>query len=170
MMNHFDLTGKAAIVTGTSRGLGQKKEVDPRMHSAEHILTATLVKMFGCARPFATHIEKKKSKADYYFSQDLTASQVQEIERAVNQVASADLPVREAFLTWTEAGKLYNLERVPEGAGDTVRIIYIGDYDACPCIGPHVTVTKEIGVFRIISTTFANGELRVRFKLDPPAG
>jgi len=41
-----------------------KKKVDPRMHSAEHILTATLMKMSSCGRPFTTHIEKKKSKAD----------------------------------------------------------------------------------------------------------
>jgi hypothetical protein len=48
-----------------------KKEVDPRMHSAEHILTATLMAMFGCARPFTTHLEKKKSKADFRYARDM---------------------------------------------------------------------------------------------------
>jgi Ser-tRNA(Ala) deacylase AlaX len=63
----------------------------------------------------------------------------------------------------------YNLERLPEDAGDPIRIIRIGDYDDCPCIGPHVQSTKEIGKFRIVSTSFENGVLRIRYKLDNPA-
>jgi len=48
---------------------------------------------------------------------------------------------------------------------DEIRIVKIGDYDACPCIGPHVNSTKEIGEFRIGSTSFDNGVLRIRYKL-----
>jgi len=48
------------------------KDTDPRMHSAEHILSATLVASFGMGRPFTTHLEKKKSKADYHFDRTLT--------------------------------------------------------------------------------------------------
>ena len=64
-----------------------------------------------------------------------------------------------------EAKERYNLDRLPEDAGDPIRIIRIGDYDACPCIGPHVQSTKEIGEFRIVSTSFENGVLRIRYKL-----
>ncbi len=146
-----------------------KKEADPRMHSAEHILTGALMKLIGCGRPFTTHIEKKKSKADYQCERDLTSEEVGKIQDAVNKVIQADLPVTEEFLPRGEAAQRYNLERLPEEAGGAVRIIHIGDYDACPCIGPHVKHTAEIGNFRIISTTFENGALRVRFKLDAPS-
>lgn len=144
------------------------KEVDPRMHSAEHILTATLMKVIGCGRPFTTHIEKKKSKADYRFGRDLTSDEIGSVQRLVNEVIKSDLPVREEFLPMPAAGVRFSLERLPADAGDTVRIVHIGDYDACPCIGPHVPSTAQIGTFRMVSTSFEEGTLRVRFKLDPP--
>jgi Ser-tRNA(Ala) deacylase AlaX len=140
------------------------KEVDPRMHSAEHVLTATLIKLFGCDRPFTTHIEKKKSKADYRFDHELTPEDMKRVENAVNEVIQSDLPVREKFLSREEAEQIYNLEQLPAGSGDSVRIVCIGEYDACPCIGPHVKSTREIGTFRIVSTTCESGTLRVRFK------
>lgn len=142
-----------------------KKAVDPRMHSAEHILTATLIKMFGCGRPFTTHIEKKKSKADYRFDRELTAAEEQQIQAAVNEAIARDLAVTEEVLSREEAAQRHKLERLPDDAGDRVRIVHIGNYDACPCIGPHVRHTAEIAEFRIVSTSYENGALRVRFKL-----
>jgi misacylated tRNA(Ala) deacylase len=143
-----------------------KKDVDPRMHSAEHILTATLLAIFGCARPFTTHLEKKKSKADYHYSRELTPDEIEQVEARVNEVIAKNLPVWEEFLTRAQAEKVYDLARLPETAGQTIRIVHIGDYDACPCSGHHVESTKVIGQFRIVSTTYETGALRVRFKLD----
>ncbi len=142
------------------------KEADPRMHSAEHILTGTLVKMFGCGRPFTTHLEKKKSKADYVFVRALTAGEVAEIEKQVNEVIASDAHVREEMIPRSGAERLYDLRRLPEETGETIRIIRIGDHDACACSGMHVSSTAEIGRFRIVSTTFEDGALRVRFKLE----
>ncbi len=141
------------------------KEADPRMHSAEHILTGVLDRKFQCGRPFTTHLEKKKSKADYRFPRPLTDEEVREIENSVNEAIAADLAVEESFLPRAEAGKLFNLERLPEHVGDSVRIIRIGTVDACPCSGTHVRSTAEIGRFRIVSTTCEGGALRVRFRL-----
>lgn len=141
-----------------------RKDYNPQMHSAEHILNQTMVRMFNCGRSFSAHIEKKKSKCDYRFERNLTESEIQTIEAKVNEIIDLDLPVTEEFLRREEAQKTFNLERLPEDAGDKVRIVRIGDYDACPCIGPHVSRTKEIGFFKIISTDFNDGVLRVRFK------
>ncbi|MEJ2729607.1 MAG: alanine-tRNA synthetase second additional domain-containing protein [Deltaproteobacteria bacterium] len=57
------------------------------------------------------------------------------------------------------------MEKLPDDAGDRIRIISIGDYDHCPCIGPHVKSTAEIGQFIITSTDFQDGVLRIRYKL-----
>jgi alanyl-tRNA synthetase len=135
------------------------------MHSAEHILNQTMVRMFGRGRSFSAHIEKKKSKCDYHFDRNLTDEEVNEIERRVNEVIAADFPVTEEFMSRDEAGKHFNLTKLPDDVGITLRIIRIGDYDACPCRGEHVRSTKEIGGFTLLSTSFENGVLRVRFRI-----
>lgn len=142
------------------------KEYDPRMHSAEHILNQTMVRMFNCGRAFSAHIEKKKSKCDYHFDRDLTPAETAEIEKRVNEIIRADLPVSESFMSRDEAAAKFSLKRLPEEAGDAIRIITIGDYDACPCSGVHAPSTKVLGTFKIGSTSFENGVLRVRFKLE----
>jgi misacylated tRNA(Ala) deacylase len=143
-----------------------KKEFDPRMHSAEHILNQTMDRMFGCGRCFSAHIEKKKSKCDYHYRKDLSGDEIKEIEKRINDVINADLPVTEEYISLEEAERDYVIDRLPSDAGDNIRIVKVGDYDACPCIGPHVTSTKMIGSFRITSKSFENGVLRIRFKLS----
>lgn len=141
------------------------KQYNPQMHSAEHILNQTMVRMFDCGRSFSNHIEKKKSKCDYHFERNLTETEINELNERVNQTIKRNLPVVEEFITRDEASDKFNLERLPDSAGETIRIIKIGDYDACPCSGLHVSSTNEIGTFKIISTDFNEGVLRVRFKL-----
>jgi Ser-tRNA(Ala) deacylase AlaX len=143
-----------------------KEYSDPRMHSAEHILNQTMVRMFDCGRCFRAHIEKKKSKCDYHFDRPLTGAEMEDLQSRVNRVIASDLPVQEKFLAREEAGAQFSLERLPEETGDRIRIIKVGDYDACPCIGPHVKSTGEIGGFRLLSSSFEEGVLRIRFKLD----
>ena len=145
-----------------------KKDIDPRMHSAEHILNQTMVRVFKTNRCFSAHIEKKKSKCDYHFDRALGDEELREIEKRVNAILEADMPVTEAYIPKGQARNEHSLERLPQEAGDKIRIIRVGDYDACPCIGPHVTSTKEIGKFRITTSSFKNGVLRIRYKLGAP--
>jgi Ser-tRNA(Ala) deacylase AlaX len=126
-----------------------KKEFDPKMHSAEHILNQTMDRMFGCGRAFSAHIEKKKSKCDYHYHRDVGDDEIKEIEKHVNKVIDDDLKVTEEYISKEEAEKYYNTDRLPSDTGDKIRIVKVGDYDACPCIGPHVNSTKMIGRFRI---------------------
>ena len=59
-----------------------------------------------------------------------------------------------------------DLSKLPADASETLRIVRVGDYDVCACIGTHVENTYEIGRFKIISHSFENGTLRLRFKLE----
>jgi len=141
------------------------KQYNPQMHSAEHILNQTMVRMFNCGRSFSNHIEKKKSKCDYHFDRDLTEEEINLINHKVNEVIQLNLNVVEEFYQKDEAKEKFNLSKLPEDAGEKVRVIKIGEYDACPCSGLHVTSTKEIGSFKILSSDFKEGVLRIRFKL-----
>jgi len=141
------------------------KDYDPRMHSAEHILNQTMNRMLGCRRCFSSHIEKKKSKCDYRFERNLSDAEIGEIEERVNAIIAADLPVTAEYISREEAEKSYNIARLPEEAGDRIRIVRVGEFDACPCIGPHVDSTGSIGDFRITSTRCRDGVLRLIFRL-----
>jgi Ser-tRNA(Ala) deacylase AlaX len=142
------------------------KEYPPRMHTAEHILNQTMVRMFNCGRSFSNHLEKKKSKCDYHFYRNLSEQEILEIQSRVNTVINAHFNIAEEFLPREKASEIFDLERLPDAVGDIIRIIKVGDYDSCPCIGQHVKNTSEVGEFRIISTGFEDGVLRIRFKVE----
>lgn len=142
-----------------------KKDYHRPMHSAEHILNQTMVRMFGCGRSVNAHIERKKSKCDYYLEAAPTEEQIVEIEAKVNEVISQHLPVWEELMSREEAAKIADLSKLSAEASDTLRVIRIGEYDACACIGQHVSNTSEIGIFNILSHDFENGRWRVRYKL-----
>ena len=143
-----------------------KSQPDPRMHSAEHILNQTMVRIYGCGRCFTAHIGRKKSKCDYHFDHALTDQEISDIQVKVQNVIDSDFPVTESFVSKDKAARLYNTEKLPNTVTGNLRIIHIGDYDACPCIGEHVSSSGEIGIFRITTTSYADGKLRIRFKLS----
>ena len=137
----------------------------PPMHTAEHILNQTMVRMFGCPRSNNAHIERKKSKINYVLAEQPTAEQIEEIERRVNEVIDAHLPVSYEFVSRNEVPAEVSLERLPDEASDMLRLVRVGDYDVCACIGTHVENTSEIGRFHINSTSWKEGQFRIVFKL-----
>jgi len=141
------------------------KEEYPPMHTAEHILNQTMVRMFGCPRSRNAHIERKKSKCDYLLPQAPTDAQIAEIERIVNEIIDLHLPVAVEYMQHDEASRYVDLTKLPENVSDTLRIVRVGDYDACACIGEHVSNTSEIGHFKLLNYEYADGRLRMRFKL-----
>ena len=142
-----------------------KAEYEPA-HTAEHILNRTMVNMFGCPRSRNAHVERKKSKCDYLLAECPTDDQVKAIEAKVNEVITAALPVTVEYMNREEAASLVDLSKLPEDASETLRIVRVGDYDDCACIGAHVGNTSEIGEFRIISHDFNDGIWRVRWKVN----
>ena len=141
-----------------------KLEHEPS-HTSEHILNATMVKMFGCPRSRNAHVEKKKSKCDYLLDAEPTAEQVSQIESQVNEIISQKLDVTIEFMDRDSAAGIVDLSKLPDDASQTLRIVRIGDYDACACIGAHVRNTSEIGTFKIISHSYSDGIWRVRWKI-----
>ncbi len=143
------------------------KQEYPPMHTTEHIINQTMIRQFNCGRSISAHIERKKSKLDYLLAACPTEEEVKKLEEAVNAVIAQHLPVTTEFITQEEAKGRFDLERLPEDASETVRIVKVGEYDECLCIGTHVANTSEIGVFKIISHDWdeEGKRWRIRFKL-----
>ncbi|MCB8964514.1 MAG: hypothetical protein H6536_05700 [Bacteroidales bacterium] len=142
-----------------------EKTYDPRMHTAEHILNQAMVRMFGCGRAFSAHIEKKKSKCDYRFHRELQPDELRAIEAEVNRVIGSNADITEELVPKQDAAQFLDLSKLPPDAPDSIRVVRVGNYDACACIGPHVMNTREIGLFKIISSDYNSGVARLRFRL-----
>ena len=153
------------------------KEEFPPMHTAEHLLNQTMMRMFGCQRSDNAHIERKKSKISYRLDHKPDRREEKEIERRMNELIDMDMPVSYEFVNRsdidaesTAPGGRYagvSLDRLPADASETIRLVRIGDYDVCPCIGKHVRSTAQIGRFEMLGTNWdeAARSFRIRFKV-----
>ena len=139
----------------------------PPAHTAEHLLNQTMIRLFGCERSYNAHVERKKSKMSFYLKQKPSRQQEKEIEHRMNELIEQDLPVTFEVVSRDELPEGISLERLPIDAGNTVRLVRIGDYDVCPCIGRHVRSTGQIGRFEMLGTNWDEHEhsFRVRFKI-----
>lgn len=143
------------------------KEEFPPAHTAEHLLNQTMIRMFGCERSTNAHIERKKSKISYVLDHKPSRHEERDIERKMNELIDEDLPVSFEFVNRDNVPEGVSLDRLPEDASETLRLVRIGDYDVCPCIGKHVRFTSQIGRFEILGTNWDEEKhtFRIRFKI-----
>ena len=155
------------------------KEEFPPAHTAEHLLNQLMQRMFGCERSNNAHVERKKSKISYILDHKPDRHEEREIEQEMNALIERDMPVVYEYVTRAELEGMVmeapegspdsrlSLERLPEDASETIRLVRIGDYDVCPCIGKHVRSTAQIGRFEMLGTNWdeLTRTFRIRFKV-----
>lgn len=143
------------------------KEEFPPAHTAEHLLNQTMIRMFGCERSSNAHIERKKSKISYILDHKPDRHEEKEIEKRMNELISEDIPVTYEFVSRDNIPEDVSLERLPSDASDIIRLVHIGDYDVCPCIGKHVRSTSQIGRFEMLGTNWDEEKrtFRIRYKI-----
>ena len=144
------------------------KQEFPPMHTAEHLLNALMVKTFGCERSRNAHSERKKSKISYDLPTCPTEAQVEWIAEEMNRLIQSDMEVAYDFVTIDQLPAGVKPDRLPDDVSEAIRLVRIGDYDVCPCIGQHVGNTREIGRFVLLGTNWdeAKHSFRIRFKLE----
>ena len=143
------------------------KEEFPPAHTAEHLLNQVMIRLFGCTHSHNAHIERKKSKMSFILDHKPTRQEEKEIEREMVRLIEEDLPVTFEYVTRDEIPEQVSLDRLPDDASETIRLVRIGDFDVCPCIGKHVRSTSQIGRFEMLGTNWDEHEhsFRVRFKI-----
>ena len=143
------------------------KEEFPPAHTAEHLLNQVMIRMFDCERSYNAHIERKKSKMSFLLDHKPTRQEEKEIEREMQRLIDEDLPVTFEFVSQDSVPDGVRLDRLPDDASDTIRLVRIGDFDVCPCIGKHVRSTSQIGHFEMLGTNWDEQErsFRIRFKI-----
>ena len=143
------------------------KEEFPPAHTAEHLLNQTMIRLFGCDRSYNAHIERKKSKMSFHLKQKPSRQEEKQIEVSMNELIAADLPVTFEYVDRNHLPEGVSIDRLPEDASEMLRLVRIGDYDVCPCIGKHVRSTSQIGRFEMLGTNWDEEQrsFRVRFKV-----
>ena len=143
------------------------KEEFPPAHTAEHLLNQLMHRMFNCERSKNAHIERKKSKMTFEVDHKPSRQEEKAIETEMNRLIELDMPVTYEFVDRDHIPADVKLDRLPEDASETLRLVRIGDYDVCPCIGKHVRSTAQIGKFVLLGTNWDEHahSLRIRFKI-----
>lgn len=128
------------------------REASMRNHSATHLMHQALRDILG------EHVEQKgslvtpeRTRFDFSHSQPVTAAQIAEVERRVNQAILANVPVCAQYMTFDEAIAAGAMALFGEKYGEQVRMLSIGEYSTELCGGTHVARTGDIGLFKIIS-------------------
>ena len=88
-------------------------------------------------------------------------------DKEMNRLIELDMPVTYEFVDRDHIPANVKLDRLPDDASETLRLVRIGDYDVCPCIGKHVRSTAQIGKFVLLGTNWDEHahSLRIRFKI-----
>lgn len=143
------------------------KEEFPPAHTAEHLLNQTMIRMFGCGRSVSAHIERKKSKMTFALDHKPSRKEEKAIEDCMNKLIAEDLPVKYEVVDRDNIPDGVAIDRLPEDVSEKIRLVRIGDYDVCPCIGKHVRSTSQIGKFVMLGTNWDEAKrlFRIRFKI-----
>ncbi len=143
------------------------KEEFPPAHTAEHLLNQLMMRTYNCERSNNAHIERKKSKITYLLDHKPDRKEEKYIEKTMNELIESDMPVTYEFANRYDLPENIVLDRLPDNASNTIRLVRIGDYDVCPCIGKHVRSTSQIGRFEMLGTNWDEEKksFRIRFKI-----
>ena len=137
-------------------GLADHSPEVVRLHTATHLLLASLRKVLGeHIVQKGQNITKERARFDFSNSEKLEESQLKKVENMINEVVQKDLPVGFKVLPKNEAERTGAIHAFGEKYADTVKVYYVGEdlktaFSKEFCGGPHVGRTGEIGRVRII--------------------
>lgn len=117
-----------------------------QQHTGQHILSQAFERVLG-AETVSFHLGSEASTIDLSLVAPLARDAVARVEEAANAVVLANTPVTAREYD-RQALRRVALRRVPEVEGP-VRVVHIGDYDACACGGTHVRAAGEVGVIHV---------------------
>ncbi len=140
-----------------------KRSATASNHSATHLLHAALRQVLGDhVTQKGSLVEAKRLRFDFSHFEPVAYSQLQEIERLVNQQIRLNVAVQTQVTDQETAIENGAMALFGEKYGDKVRVLKIGDFSTELCGGTHVNRVGDIGFMKILSETgIASGVRRI---------
>lgn len=135
---------------------GDARFIKMQNHSGEHIVSGLMHSRFGIEN-VGFHLGHYDVTMD--FNKKISREQLDCIEEAANDVIYRNLPIEIFYPDKNELDKLSYRSKLD--ITDNVRIVKIGDVDTCACCAPHVRMTGEIGIIKLLDYAPYKGGTRV---------
>lgn len=134
-----------------------------RNHTCAHLLQAALRNTLGDhVHQAGQLVDDKRLRFDFSHFSSVSSEELAKIEKEVNDIILAAIPVSVKEMSLTEAKEIGAMALFSEKYSDTVRVVSAGDYSTELCGGTHVKNTSEIGLFKILSeASVASGIRRI---------
>jgi len=149
-------------------GLADNSEMVTRLHTATHLLHKALKEVLGDhVEQKGSNITDKRLRFDFSHPEKMTDDEIARVEKRVNEIIKADLPVSCSEVLLEDALKEGAIGLFRNKYDDMVKIYRIGDFSLEICGGPHAVRTGELGVFRIVKEmSSSRGVRRIRAVLE----
>ena len=128
-----------------------------QIHSGEHIVSGLMHRKYGFNN-VGFHLG---GEITMDFDGELSREQLNQIEDEANRIIyenvaiTAEYPSSEVLAATEYRSKL--------DLSENVRLVTIGEYDACACCAPHVARTGEIGMIKLLDAIRYKGGMRIHF-------
>lgn len=143
-------------------GLADHSEKTTRLHTATHLLHRALKEVLHDenANQKGSNITEERLRFDFTFPRALTAEEIAEVEKKVNEAIAADVEITCEEMTVDEAKKAGAVGLFTAKYGEKVKVYTMGKYSKEICGGPHAARTGELGHFRIIKEQSSSAGVR----------
>ena len=169
---HQELS-RAASAGMFKGGLADHSDLTIKLHTAHHLLLSALQKVLGSqVKQRGSNITPERLRMDFSFDRKLTEEELVEVERLVNENIQKGLNVERKEMPKAEAEKIGAEMEFGKKYPDIVSVYLIGDEGGEIisrefCGGPHVSNTRELGVFKIVKEeAVASGIRRIKAVLS----
>ncbi|RDV81759.1 alanine--tRNA ligase [Ammonifex thiophilus] len=130
----------------------ERRRQTARNHTATHLLHRALKEILGPhVKQAGSLVAPDRLRFDFDHYQALTPEEIKRVEKRVNEIVLAALPVVTFTTSLEEAQAMGAVALFGEKYGETVRVVKIGDYSIELCAGTHLRNTAEVGVFKIVA-------------------